>query len=494
MKRPSRLTVRLAIASVLSATATAAACIVALIVLVNTSERTRKAVSGEIEILRDAAAFDALIYQKGFVAVYMLTRDPEWLRKLEGARQEFGSWLARVRPLVETGQRRLLEEIEREDAAYNRERTEALALFEAGHEEEAKARLPGYSIRIEKLLALSQEFSRVGRQEVEANLLSAERSIHHLAWLLAASSLVSALSSITVGFLWAKRIARPMYELQLKVESAAEKHRIQVASDREDLDELADHVTALLAKVEATDAALLEQRRRATQNEKMSAVGELATKLAHEILNPVAGIKSAVQLMSAQVAAGELSAGDVSGTCRALDKEVSRVEQLLKRLVNYARPLAPSVEVCSMSDLFRTVVETTARQLAACRCSLTVEEGANVPPLEMDPLLMTQVLVNLVTNAAQAMTSGGAIALRGGLSSEGGRRHVVMEVTDEGPGIPDDHMAQLFKPFFTTRREGHGLGLATSHHIVLEHGGAITGRNRTDRPGAIFEVRIPVVR
>jgi signal transduction histidine kinase len=80
------------------------------------------------------------------------------------------------------------------------------------------------------------------------------------------------------------------------------------------------------------------------------------------------------------------------------------------------------------------------------------------------------------------------------MSMELGRQHLSMEVIDEGPGIPAKHLQQLFKPFFTTRRDGHGLGLATSQHIVLEHGGTIAARNRADRSGAVFEVRIPVLR
>src|SRR6188768_2966769 len=108
MRQTSRLTLRLAVTSVVS-----------LVALVSSSNRTRIAASREVEILRDASAFDALLYQKGFVANYMLTGDASWLRKLEAARAEFAAWFTRVRPLVGAREAELLARIENENAQYD---------------------------------------------------------------------------------------------------------------------------------------------------------------------------------------------------------------------------------------------------------------------------------------------------------------------------------------------------------------------------------------
>ena len=496
MRQTSRLTLRLAVTSVVSTVALAVACIVVLVALVGSSHRTRIAVSREVEILRDATAFDALLYQKGFVANYMLTGDASWIRKLEAARAEFAAWFTRVRPLVGAREAELLAQIEDENAQYDAARYRALALYDAGRVAEAKASLPGYHVHVDRLLALSQQFEQIGREDTEAALVSAERSVRNLAWLLVAGSVFTALASLTVGLLWARRIAKPMYELQLRVESAAEKTRIRIAPGEDDVGALADHITELIVRVEASDAALVEQRRRLVQSEKLSAVGELAAKLAHEILNPLAGMRAATQLLAVQAEADELSAAQVGANAQALDDEISRVERLLRRLVSYAKPLSPDVEAVSIDRLFRAVSDAVGPYLRERRCVLDTWREADLPPLEVDPLLMTQVLVNLVRNAAQAMPDGGRIALSATrLSAQGrGREQARITVDDEGAGVRSEHMPDLFKPFFTTKPDGHGLGLAVSHNIVVEHGGTIVGRNRADGPGASFEVRLPLVR
>src|SRR4029078_6364169 len=149
-----------------------------------------------------------------------------------------------------------------------------------------------------------------------------------------------ALASLLAGFLWARRITRPIYELQVQVQSASERTRIQIAPGRAGIEALGDQVGALVEKLEETDAALAEHRRRLMQSEKLSAVGELAAKLAHEVLNPLAGMKAAVHLLARQGAAAP-GGTELLSTAEALNREISRVEGLVRRLVNYARPLAP---------------------------------------------------------------------------------------------------------------------------------------------------------
>src|SRR5262249_44647604 len=141
---------------------------------------------------------------------------------------------------------------------------------------------------------------RLTREDAERTLAEAEHNVRRLGFVLVGTSLAGALASLLVGFLWARRITKPIYELAVQVESAAERTRIQVSPEREGLDALGEQVSALVDKLEQTDAALAEHRRRLIQSEKLSAVGELAAKLAHEVLNPLAGMKAAVQLLARQ--------------------------------------------------------------------------------------------------------------------------------------------------------------------------------------------------
>jgi signal transduction histidine kinase len=115
--------------------------------------------------------------------------------------------------------------------------------------------------------------------------------------------------------------------------------------------------------------------------------------------------------------------------------------------------------------------------------------------VEVDPLLFTQALVNLITNAAEASPVAGRVELSAERTSHR-RDEVVLRVADEGPGLTDAQMSELFKPFFTTKPYGHGLGLAVSQNIVLEHGGTITAANLPAGAGhgAVFEIHLPVIR
>jgi signal transduction histidine kinase len=389
---------------------------------------------------------------------------------------------------------RLLDQIQTEYAAYDHARRQAVALYDAGHPAEAKAALLRNHAQAQRLRDLFAEFGRIARTDAEATLARAEHSVRRLADVLVATSVAGAVASLLVGFLWARRITKPITELEVQVESAAERTRIHLVPGRAGLETLGDQVSAIVEKLEETDAALFEHRRRLVQSEKLSAVGELAAKLAHEILNPLAGMKAATQLLERQGTAAP-GGGPVVDTARALDREITRVEGLVRRLMNYARPLAPRFELCTVGSLVDAALEASAPALARHQIQIARREESDLPPLEVDPQLVTQALVNLIVNAAEATPAGGgAIEVEAARATSLGRDEIAVRVRDRGAGIPTDRERELFKPFFTTKPEGHGLGLAVSQNILLEHGGRIVAANRPDSPGAVFELQIPVVR
>ncbi len=492
--RSAALSARLALASVGTALAVGVVCAVGLFSLGNSSAVARVAVTRQLALIDDAAAMSAFLYQKGFVAEYLLTGNRTWLKELDDSRPAFESWLARMHGTVGgASSERLLFQIQAEYAAYDRARREAVSLFDAGHPAEAKATLLQTHAEAQHLRDLFAEFGRVARADAERTLTAAERSVRRLAGILVGTSIAGAVASLLVGFLWARRITKPMYELEVQVESAAERTRIHLAPGRAGLETLGDQVSAIVEKLEQTDAALFEHRRRLVQSEKLSAIGELAAKLAHEILNPLAGMKAAVQLLERQGAAAP-GGEPVVDTARALDHEITRVEGLVRRLMNYARPLAPRVEIARVGTLVDAAVDAAAPALSRRGVRVERREGSDLPPLEVDPQLITQALVNLIVNAVEASAPGGSIEVEAARAPSNGRDEIAIRVSDRGGGFTPVQERQLFKPFFTTKPEGHGLGLAVSQNILLEHGGRIVAANRVDPCGAIFEMQIPVVR
>jgi len=495
--RSSSLSARLALASLGTAIAIGVVCGVGLSSLENTAAVARVAVSQQLALIDDAAAMAAFQYQKGFVAEYLLSGNRAWLAELETSRPAFESWLASAhKSIANAAAAKLLDDIESEYAAYDRGRKAAISLYDAKKVEEARQMLDSNHVRTQHLRDLFHEFSRLARQDAERALAETERSVARLAHVLVGTSIAGALASLLVGFLWARRITKPIYELEVQVQSASERTRLKVTPGRAGLEALGDQVKALVEKLEDTDAALAEHRRRLIQSEKLSAVGELAAKLAHEVLNPLAGMKAAVQLLARQ-GADVPGGAEVVETAEDLNREITRVEGLVRRLVNFSRPLTPHVEVAAVGALIDSAVE--AAQPVLKRHAVTVErrDDPDLMPIEVDPLLFTQVIVNLLVNAAEAMsTSGGRVEISARRAQVLGHEEIAIRVADEGPGIADSSLPQLFKPFFTTKPEGHGLGLAVSQNILLEHGGRIVVDNRppTEGHGAAFEVQLPVVR
>lgn len=226
-----------------------------------------------------------------------------------------------------------------------------------------------------------------------------------------------------------------------------------------------------------------EQLRRA---ERLSALGEIAAGLAHEIRNPLAGVKGALEIVSSRAAAGTPEA-EFTGIAT---RELGRLEGLVQEFLDYARPRAPRLRPTDPQELIPRVVSLLRPQAEAAGVVLAVEPpsdgGAAQPGVLADPEQLQQVLVNVVLNAIHASPRDGRVVIRH-LPTEAGH---TIEVADQGPGIPPDVRARLFEPFFTTKERGTGLGLAISQRIVSAHQGEIRILPR-DGGGTIVQVLLP---
>ncbi len=252
---------------------------------------------------------------------------------------------------------------------------------------------------------------------------------------------------------------------------------------------LADHERAQRSKVEETARKLsevyaqlqssFEQLRRA---DRLSALGELSAGLAHEIRNPLGSIEGALQILLRPSLAPE--AKDEFG--HLAQKEVDRLKGLLTNFLDFARPQAPKRVPAEPVQLLESVSKLAAETAKMSGTRVRVESADSVPPVWVDPEQMIQVLLNLVINAVQAMPSGGEVVLRTLSKSES----VVLEVQDEGVGIPPEDLERVFDPFVTTRSDGTGLGLSIAYQIVNQHGGHITARRNSER-GMTFAVTLP---
>ena len=221
--------------------------------------------------------------------------------------------------------------------------------------------------------------------------------------------------------------------------------------------------------------------------EKLSAVGELASGVAHEINNPLTTILGQAQLLMDR----RDIAPDVRERIKILADEASRAARIVQNLLLFARHYPPERRPCSLAEQALRVLELKAYQLAQDRIRV-VTEFSECPPVWADENQIQQVLLNLVQNAHHAMAAHateGVLTIR--IHPVDG--HVVIDVLDTGPGLSSDVLPRLFDPFFTTKApgEGSGLGLSVSYGIVSEHQGRLRAQNRP-AGGAAFTIELPL--
>ena len=236
-----------------------------------------------------------------------------------------------------------------------------------------------------------------------------------------------------------------------------------------------------LDRVHREMQAGVEQLRRA---DRLSAVGQLAASLAHEIRNPLASIQGAVSALD--------HAGTADETCRELRaiiwKECGRLQRLLTGMLDFARPHPVEYGIVDVTRKLDAVINLVVHAATKSGVTLCKDVPSDIHHLECDPEQLMQVILNLTLNAIQAMPQGGEIVL----SARQQGSDMVFQVKDQGVGIDAGDLERIFDPFFTTKPNGTGLGLPVVHRIVNQLGGSITVQTNNLDKGMTFSVRLPL--
>jgi two-component system, NtrC family, sensor histidine kinase HydH len=217
--------------------------------------------------------------------------------------------------------------------------------------------------------------------------------------------------------------------------------------------------------------------------ERLSAVGQLAASLAHEIRNPLASISGAAGILQRGTAPQEY----VADSLDIIQKESQRLNKLLTGFLNFAKPRSPRLQPTDPNALLLSVVSLASHTASQSHIRL-VHEFLPCPEIECDPEQLKQVLLNLVINAIDASPPDSEIHLRARLHGN----EASIEVEDSGSGIPREIVDQIYDPFFTTKAKGTGLGLAISSMIVSQHNGALSFRTNANG-GTTFRIELPVM-
>lgn len=279
-------------------------------------------------------------------------------------------------------------------------------------------------------------------------------------------------------------------ELLIDIEKALQKQEMQRELDK--------HVRDLEAKTRELEASNEELKRTSAQlvqSEKLSALGKLTAGVAHELNQPLTGISYSARNMRSKLETGILDIGRQMRGVDVIQEQVRRMAKIIKHLGMFGRPSKLVLEKSDINEIVRNAVMLVGTQLKVDNVELVQMLSENRPSADADAHMLEQVLINLLTNARDAVSGRTQPRITVRTCIDGDGRNAFIEVSDNGCGIPRENMDSLFEPFFTTKEPGMGtgLGLSICYGIVKSHGGEIQVESREGK-GTTFRVIVPLLR
>jgi signal transduction histidine kinase len=253
-----------------------------------------------------------------------------------------------------------------------------------------------------------------------------------------------------------------------------------------------ERLEVLSSQLEETNRQLRRAEADARRAERLAALGQLSAGLAHEIRNPLGVIKGSAEMLARKVLDSQPVVAELAGY---ISSEVNRLNALVVRFLDFARPSKLELRPENIVNIVDRALEAASASFPNSKVKIERQYAQDLPEVEVDTQLCEQVFVNLITNAFQAMDGLGASpdpTLRLSIVREtsNGESGVSVTVEDTGPGVPPELREQIFNPFFTSKKDGVGLGLSIVAKIVDDHRGTIRLDPSTTR-GARFRVFFP---
>jgi len=224
---------------------------------------------------------------------------------------------------------------------------------------------------------------------------------------------------------------------------------------------------------------LVEERTiKLREAERMAAIGETAAMVGHDLRNPLQAIVGLLYL------ANKKQENNLDELLQSIEQQVDYMNKIISDLEDYSRPAKPQLVETSVNQL---IDDTFSAITIPEKVKVYIGIEENFTRLMVDPTMMRRILANLITNAVQAMPSGGQLTIRASKNED----DAFISVEDSGIGIPEENLSKLFQPLFTTKAKGQGLGLAVCKKVVEAHGGSITVKSVVGK-GTTFTVKIPI--
>ena len=260
----------------------------------------------------------------------------------------------------------------------------------------------------------------------------------------------------------------------------------ELRAANEELQATEEELRASNEELQAANEELRDTQEQLIRTERLAAIGQLAGGVGHELRNPLGAIKNAVYYVRGKLAASELAKQEprVMEFLDIVDDEINASNKIINDLLGFSRVGKPAV---IPTTLGKVIKDTLARVAIPENIELKEDPGSDGREIAVDPGQIQQVLINVITNAVQAMPEGGELTV--GTREKNGFQEIA--ITDTGSGIADEVKGKIFEPLFTTRAKGIGLGLAVSKSIIDRHGGQIEVKSAAGK-GTTFTIKLPL--
>ncbi len=225
--------------------------------------------------------------------------------------------------------------------------------------------------------------------------------------------------------------------------------------------------------------------------DRLVSLGKLASGIAHEIRNPLAGIKTTAQALGEEMAKDDPKREYLN----RITKEIDRLNELLKTFFSFAKPQTLLLVPCHIKEIINAIIPFLIKEIDDKGIQFVESYHPQLPRIRVDKIQMHQAFLNLFLNAIQAMPNGGDLKIEANPvilpSPEGSRQNFIkVVVSDSGKGIPPQILPKIFDPFFTTKPKGIGLGLSITYQIIKKHGGTIKVHSQWEK-GTSFVINLP---
>ncbi|RMF61697.1 MAG: HAMP domain-containing protein [Calditrichaeota bacterium] len=293
--------------------------------------------------------------------------------------------------------------------------------------------------------------------------------------------------ALTIGLLhyrYVKRSLKKFVTTMQRVEQGELGERVEIP-ETEELGKLARSFNHMLERLQTIQEELTRyHRKELLEAQRLASIGEMAASLAHELKNPITGIANAIEVVTDDIYDAEKKA-----ILNEIHRQVDRVNRTLNDLLTYSRPIKLSPKSSNINELIETIIYSLKNHLSGKDIHISATLDKDIPDFLFDPEQMERALSNIGLNAIQAIDSYGEIEFQ--TQYDRVQELVSIKIIDSGKGIEESYRHQIFKPFFTTKHQGTGLGLTITADIISRHGGEIHVENRPEG-GCIFTITLPV--